>query len=376
MSTDAPNTPTCPVTHERLPPPHRRYVDFGGPAAGRMFAAKGMVPLQGADFLHVLFMLTFDPDEKVRAQALTTAKGAEERTRKIMLGALRDESLEPPVLAFFGTILQGDDDLQELVILNNATLDETIADLALTSSPRISELISQNQLRVLRTPLILRNLCQNPSTSKATVDLACDFAIRSGLVMDEVPAMKEARIRIHGPDVPPPPQLTAEQVLADEKAALADETDAPIEETKKLSLTQRIAKMSVSEKIKLATLGNKEARGMLMRDANRLVCMAAVTSPRITDGEIMLMAASKTASDDVLRYIYGSRTWVKNHKIKLALVKNPKVPSATAMRFLSSLRDNEVRDLAKDKNVPHAVQQQAKKMMDRKNAPVKVGGDH
>ena len=43
-------------------------------------------------------------------------------------------------------------------------------------------------------------------------------------------------------------------------------------------------KMSVSEKIKLATLGNKEARTILLRDANKLVCMAAATSPRITDG--------------------------------------------------------------------------------------------
>ena len=181
--------PACPVTDERLAPRDKRCVDFKGPAAVRGMAAKGMVPLQGADFLHVLFMLTFDPDEKIRAQARETASAKDERTKKTMLAALRDESLDPPVLDFYAHVLAGKDDLLELVALNNSTTDETIADLVQHAGPKLAELISQNQLRLLRTPLILRNLCGNANTSKATVDLACDFAIRSGVVMDDVPGL-------------------------------------------------------------------------------------------------------------------------------------------------------------------------------------------
>jgi len=313
----------------------------------------------------------------VRETARATAGGADERVKKVLLSSLRDESLAQPVIEFYAQLLQGRDDLLELVALNNSTSDETVALMAATAGPKLCELISQNQLRSLRTPLILRNLCGNANASKATIDLACDFAIRSGVTMDDVPAMKEARIRIHGPDAPPPSpeeQLTADQVLAEEKESLADEGAAPLEEKKKLTLTQKIIKMTVAEKIKLATLGNKEARGLLLRDSNRLVCMAAVTSPRITDGEVMLMAGNKTANDDILRYIYSNREWTKNYKVKLMLVRNPKVPAAISMKFLSMLRDSEVRDLAKDKNVPSAVQQMAKKMLDKKNAPPK--SDH
>lgn len=373
----AANVPVCPVTAERLAPQQRRYVDPKGPAAGRMMAAKGLVPLQGADLAHVLFMLSYDPDEKVRETARATAGASDERTKKVLLTALRDEQLEPPVLEFFSTVLQGKDDLLEQVALNNSTADVSIAQMVLTAGPKLAELISQNQLRILRTPEILRNLCANPNASKATVDLACDFAIRSGVVMDDVPAMKEARIRIHGPDAPPPPpeeQLTAEQVLHEEKDSLEREDASPLEEKKKLTLTQKIMKMSVAEKIKLATLGNKEARTLLLRDSNKLVTMAAITSPRITDGEIFLMAGTKTASEDVLRYIYSSREWTKNYKVKLQLVKNPKVPSAVAMKFLSTLRDSELKDLARDKNVPGAVQQMAKKIVDKKTAPPKTEG--
>ena len=94
--------------------------------------------------------------------------------------------------------------------------------------------------------------------------------------------------------------------------------------------------MSVSEKIKLATLGNKEARTILLRDANKLVSMAAATSPRITDGEILSLANSRTVNADVLRYIYSARDFLKVYAIKISLVKNPKVPLPTALKMSTS----------------------------------------
>ena len=94
--------------------------------------------------------------------------------------------------------------------------------------------------------------------------------------------------------------------------------------------------------------------------------MAAIRSPRITDGEIWLMSNNRTAPDDVLRYIYSTRSWTKMYKVKLALVKNPKVPVPIALKFLSTLRESEITGLAKDKNVPGAVQQQARKMIEKK----------
>ena len=58
----------------------------------------------------------------------------------------------------------------------------------------------------------------------------------------------------------------------------------------------------------------------------------------------------------MLRIIYGNREWTKNYKIKLALVKNPKVPLTVAMKFLNTLRETEVKDLARDRTCPSAVQ--------------------
>jgi hypothetical protein len=377
----APAAPVCPVTADRLAPKDKRYVDFAGPAMGRLMAAKALVPMQPADMAHVLFMLTFDPDPKVRDQALATVK--DDKSAKILTPALKEEGLDPKVLDFYGHALAGKDALLHILALNNTTLDETLAHVVLECSAPLAETISQNQIRFLRHDPILRNLCSNPNASKATVDLACDFAVRSGVVMDDLPAMKEARIRIHGPDaLPPPPEevVTAAQMLAEDQE-LAVETPegapeaAPMGEQKRLTLTQKLMKMNVAEKIKLATLGNKEARTLLLRETNKLVLMATLKSPRITDGEIYLMANNKTASNEALAYIYGSREWTKNYKIKLALIKNPKVPAQTAIKFLATLRDADLKDLAKEKSVPSAVQMMARKMVEKKNAPVKVGGE-
>ena len=147
---------------------------------------------------------------------------------------------------------------------------------------------------------------------------------------------------------------------------------------KKLTITQRILKMSVSEKIKLATLGNKEARTLLLRDSNKLVCMAAVTSPRITDGEVMTLANSRTINSDVLRHIYSARDYLKVYAIKISIVKNPKVPLPTALKLMYTLQEKDIKELSRDRNVPQTIQSQAKAWMMKKEMAAKgpIGGKH
>ncbi|HEY1416299.1 MAG TPA: hypothetical protein VGF41_00300, partial [Myxococcaceae bacterium] len=119
------------------------------------------------------------------------------------------------------------------------------------------------------------------------------------------------------------------------------------------------------------TKGNKEARSYLLRDSNKLVAVAVIRSPKITDGEILAVANNRAALDDVLRVVYNNREWLKDYRVKVALTKNPKVPLPVAMKFLSQLRESEVKDLARNKNVPSGVQVLARKMLDKKNAPKK-----
>lgn len=362
---EAPAAEACPITAEFLPPNLRKHVDPKAPVPLRMMAAKSLVPLSPSDMAGALFMLTYDTDPNVRETARKTAAGLPDR---ILASALRDEGVQPPVLGFFLRVLGDKDVYAEMLVLNGATPDDAVAEVAATCSTRVVEIIAQNQLRVLRHGDILRRLVRNPNASKSVIDSVCDFAVRSGLDLPDVPELKEARIRLFGPEAAEQPAErgpTADEIL-DEFKELGDESASPMEEGKRLTFTQRIMKMSIAEKIKLATLGNKEARGILLRDSNKLVAVAAIRSPRITEGEVMMMAANRAVNDDVLRVIYNNREWTKDYRVKLGLVKNPKTPMALSMRFLATLRETDVKEIARDRNVPSGIMQQAKKMLDKK----------
>jgi hypothetical protein len=367
--------PACPLPLEALPKPLQKHADPAAPPALRMMGAKGLVPaVAPGDLVALLFALSFDPDEAVSATAVRTAEGLPE---KIWGTALRAEGLRAEVLDWLADRFAGKDEALQHVLLNPATADATIARIAATLSQPLADIVRQNELRLLRHDDIIRQLCQNPNALASTVDAACDFCVRNGLFLADVVPLIEAYKRIYGVDpTARPEEETAARLIAEYGDLLAEEggPQGPLraeteEETKKkLTMTQRALKMSVSEKIKLATIGNKEARGLLLRDANRLVCMAAVTSPRITDGELLGLANSKTANVDVLRYIYGNRELVKTYSIRIALVKNPKVPLPTALKLLQTLHEKDIKELSRDRNVPHTIQAQAKAWMMKKES--------
>jgi hypothetical protein len=333
-------------------------------------AAKGLVQLSPSDMITVLFMLMYDPEASVRDSAGKTASTLPDR---IAASAFRDEQVPAPVLGWYLTLYATNEAYAEMLILNGNTPDDAVAAIAASCSQRTAEIVAQNQLRLLRHENILRELAKNPVAQGALIDGVCDFAVRNGLVLADVPQMQEARIRLYGPEViakPPPPEGPSADDVMEEFGMAADAeaeaAAAPMEEGKKLTLSQRIMKMNVAEKIKLATKGNKEARGILIRDSNKLVAVAVIRSPRITDGEVLAQAQNKVAHDDVLRVIYSNREWLRKYAIKLALVKNPKVPQGVAMRLLNQLHEADVKGLAKDKNVSSNIQMLAKKQLDKK----------
>ena len=370
--------PVCPITSEFLPPNMVKHVDPKAPVPLRMMAAKALVPLSPDDMLSVLFMLSFDPDQGVRDQVAKTASTLQDRTAA---SGFRDEGVPPAVLGYFLRLYGQNDTYAEMLILNGNTPDEAVAAVAEGCSKRTAETIGQNQLRLLRHDGIIRALAKNPNSVGALIDGVCDFAVRSGVVLDDVPAMQEARVRLFGPLAaaqPPQEGPTADQIMSEFAMPEVDGKDpegvTAVDEQKRLSLGKRIMAMNVSERIKLASKGNKEARGILMRDSNKLVAVAVIRSPRITDGEVLMQAQSKICMDDVLRVIYSNREWLRKYSIKLALVKNPKVPQGVSMRLMATLHEHDVKSLAKDKNVPGSVQMLAKKQIEKKNAP-KKGSD-
>lgn len=144
---------------------------------------------------------------------------------------------------------------------------------------------------------------------------------------------------------------------------LIDETEGPPPEKVYQSLYKQVMEMTVPEKIKLALTGNREARILLLKDANRVVLTAVVNSPKITDEEIIRICQSRNVSEEVLRMIAARKEMLKKYPVKLGLATNPKTPVPLAVHLLNSVSEMDLRSIAKSKNVSSVVSRVARKIL-------------
>ncbi len=144
---------------------------------------------------------------------------------------------------------------------------------------------------------------------------------------------------------------------------LIEETDGEKPEEVFTSLYNRVMNMSVSEKVKLASIGNKESRGLLVKDSNKLVVQAVINNPRLTDNEAESFASNRNYSKEVPRLIASKKEFLKNYRVKFALVNNPKTPVAIALKLLNLLHEKDMRRVSKSRNVSTVIARTAVKML-------------
>jgi hypothetical protein len=130
----------------------------------------------------------------------------------------------------------------------------------------------------------------------------------------------------------------------------ADEQDAS-----RKSVVQQLADMKFTDRLKAAVKGSKEMRSILIRDTNRMIAAAVLSSPKLSSSEVEGFARMTSVSEDVLRVIGGTRAWTKNYGVIVALTKNPKSPIAMAVNLLARLADRDLAMLSIDRNIPEQV---------------------
>ncbi len=120
--------------------------------------------------------------------------------------------------------------------------------------------------------------------------------------------------------------------------------------------------LPIPHKIRAAQLGDGFVRSEAIRDSNRMVAMAAIKSPGVTDAEVAAYAGNQLLNEDVIRYIATRREWTKLYGVKVSLCRNPKAPISETTRMMPFLRDRDIMQLIKSKGVPSAVVAQARKL--------------
>ncbi len=125
---------------------------------------------------------------------------------------------------------------------------------------------------------------------------------------------------------------------------------------------RRLSTMNVAGRIKAAIQGTREERSILIRDPNRVVAAAVLSSPKLTEGDVESIARMTNVSDEVLRQIGTNRLWAKSYAVVAALARNAKTPVGVSLALLPRLSERDVRILSADRNVPEAVRLSARKL--------------
>jgi hypothetical protein len=373
------------------------------PQPARLAAARGMLPLQQNELLEILVALAESNDAELATAAKETLKS---ETPEDLLIAASAEDTPPSVLAYLATQPEATLKLYEAAILNPQTPDEALTKLAAsTSHGSLLELIAINQQRLVRAPGLIEAILANPVRTGEADRRARET--RKEFFEKERGARQIAdELRARGQTAAAEFFETAELTTADGELTLDDAwliaqhievSDDDIDETwlpaeryadlvpetaaesaanvqrvlenerlesgevsaERISLIRRIMFMNTRDRMKLAMKGDREARGILIRDANKVVCSAVVNNPRITEQEIENIAAMRTVSDEVLRLIAMNRSWARSYPIIHNLAKNPRTPIPTVMNILNRIRTKDLNSLSQNRNVSETVRRQA-----------------
>jgi hypothetical protein len=142
------------------------------------------------------------------------------------------------------------------------------------------------------------------------------------------------------------------------EAALEAEPDLG----KRQTLLQRLATMTVAQRVQFAIKGGAEARRTLIRDSNKVVQRAVLQSPRLTDQEVEAFAAMSALTDEILRLIAKNRNFRKNYVVVRNLMNNPKTPLDVSLHMLPILNVLDLKRLCVNKNIPETLRSTAQKL--------------
>lgn len=373
------------------------------PQPARLAAARGMLPLPQNDLLEVLVALTGSDDAQLAVAATETLKA---ESPEDLLIAANGQDTAPNVLAYLATVAGGAQEVYEAAILNTRTPDQALAKLAaITTVSSLLELITINQQRLVRSPEIIDAILGNPArsgeaerraretrkeffekergarqiadelraqgqTAAAEFFEAAELTSAGGELSYEDAWIIAQHIEVSDADLDDSwlPAERYDELISESPAEVSANVQRVIDSERiergdvspeRVSLIRRIMFMNTKDRMKLAMKGDREARSILIRDSNKVVCSAVVKNPRITEQEIENVASMRTVADEVLRLIALNRSWARSYPIIHNLARNPRTPVPTAMNILPRIRTKDLTNLTQNRNVSEAVRRQA-----------------
>lgn len=297
------------------------------PRERKIAVCAGGAHLSPADRAEVLAVLAGDADEVVasRAQDAMLSQPIES-----FVEAIKREQALPALLSYAARNLADKPGICDAMVQNKNCPAEFLVPVA----------------RYLST-LGIQSLMEELDRVTESSALASALEHSASLTVEQKKQLHE----LHGPSNP-----IDEAALA-EAAALVESDLA-----RRQTLLQRLAKMTVAQRVQFAMKGGSEGRRTLIRDNNKVVQRAVLQSPRLTDQEVEAFASMSSLTDEILRLIAGNRAFRKNYVVVRNLLNNPKTPLDVSLHMLPMLNAVDLKRLTTNKNVPETLRSTASKL--------------
>jgi hypothetical protein len=348
----------------------------------KSFAARGLLPVPADDLIPIQILLVRDKDSNIAAAARSSLQAIPAETWSRLVEA---KNPDPAILSFCLQQPNFSPSIKEKIVLNHSIPDSLIAQIAQTHRGAILDLIIHNQVRLLRDPEILKTLERNPLLTidqrRLIEEFKTEFVFKRQAqaeiieeiistsvddLLAQIPSLDPEAVRIiREVDSKPQERPTEEQVQQQISHLFTQEEMKEIPQDT-LTVYQRILQMTQGEKVRVALLGTREERSILIRDSNRQVASMVLRSPKLSDPEMEGIAQMRNLDSELLRQMGQGREFLKRYTVIHSLVKNPKTPSPVALNLLKLLRVMDLRNIARDRNIPEIIRRQAKRAYDLK----------
>ncbi|GAB4435090.1 MAG: hypothetical protein OHK0040_06210 [bacterium] len=321
----------------------------------RLMVVEGKFPLPPNELIFIVVSYALQNKENIRDECI---KSLQNMPPQIIKNFVTQTNPDERCLYFLSYVFQKNIDILRSILQHPNVSVKVLRLFSKLSDAEILKIIIENEEKWINDAEVVNNLLNNKALPREFYQkILQHHKVENQNIQS--PAQEDKK-----PQTATINKANLEKAFAkrEEERLFVDEVKEDDEE-KKRSIAGKISKMGVAEKIKLATLGNKEVRGILIKDTNKLVCTAVLKNPRITEGEIIKFSQDKNMPDEIIRMIANDRNWTQNYNVKLNLVMNPKTPIQNAIKFLPSLGVKDLASVAKSKNVSAQLATMARKIM-------------
>ena len=340
----------------KVSPEVARIVKPGTPRDSQLAAAQGTLSFKGKDLLTVLFFLCHSRDPLIKSNAIKTLRKIPQHN---LVEILKDKSLHPQLIELVAKASLADFNTISSILSHPSTELRTVLFLAKNAGPKVLESLVNNQNFSAVQIQITEAIFSNP---QAGVELKNRLSQLSNLPLNGQDSISSQEI------------AGEESTNQEDEGRSQEEIEQFIDAADRdgLSKYQIALELKVAEKIKLGLTGDKEWRSLMIKQPNKLIQGAVLKNPRITDGEVLMVANNKSSSEDLVRAILINKDWMKHYDIKKALATHPKTPLAKAIRLVPSLTTKDIKQLAKSRQVSTIISTAARKELELRKK--KMGG--